>query len=730
MQNFLLEIGTEEIPASFLPPAAEALERDVTGWLKDNRVTFGASRVAYTPRRLAVMVADVAEQQEAQTVELQGPPKKAAFDAEGKPTKTAFGFAKTHGKEVADLVVKTTPKGEYMFVTKTIPAQPVIPLLAVALPAIIAKLPFPKNMRWAPGNFRFARPIRWLVALLGKEVIPFIVEDVASGNTTCGPRQSAADSQQPTADGLLPTAYRLPLGTAGDYEAVLERAGILVDPKKRREAIANALQNLLAGKGELIPDEELLDETAGIVETPKAVLCDFLADYLSLPPIVIVTALKKHQRCFAVRSQSGALLPRFVAVTNTPGCDEQQVRGWYEKAAESRLKDARFFIEEDRKVGLDGFLHQEEQVTWIEGLGTLKDKTARLVKLCEELAASVNAGGAREIPSVTPQAHPTFVTTSSGPTRVDVEALRRAALLCKADLLSNMVREKEYTSLQGVMGGIYARMLGDSETTSQAISDHYAPRSIGDPLPATLAGKLLSIADRLDNLCAAFVSGSIPTGSADPFALRRQTAGVLLIVLELGSRFDLRALLGRALELLAKPYDAKLLDQLCAFVRERLSLLLAEQGVKYDIANAVLEVAWQDPVDARKRCQALAQFRSTEEFEKLIIGQKRVVNILKGVDARLAVDEKMLQDKAEEALFDAARALDPKLAEAIRGQDYARAFELLLSLRAVTDTFFDDVMVMCDDQELSANRLALLAYVKSLFRRVADLSQIVVEGKS
>jgi glycyl-tRNA synthetase beta chain len=706
MQNFLLEIGTEEIPASFLPPAAEALERDVTGWFKDNRVTFGASRVAYTPRRLAVMVADVAEQQEAKTVEL---------------------------KEVGDLVVKTTPKGEYVFVTKTIPAQPVIPLLAVALPAIIAKLPFPKNMRWAAGNFRFARPIRWLVALLGSEVIPFSVEDVASGNATCGPRlMPGAGTKAQGPDIVIPAA--------GDYEAVLERAGILVDPKKRREAIANALQNLLAGKGELIPDEELLDETAGIVETPKAMLCDFLADYLSLPPIVIVTALKKHQRCFAVRSQSGALLPRFVAVTNTPGCDEQQVRGWYEKAAESRLKDARFFIEEDRKIGLDGFLHLEEQVTWIEGLGTLKDKTARLVKLCEELAASVNAGGAKETPSVTPQAYPTFVTTSSGPTRVDVEALRRAARLCKADLLSNVVREKEYTSLQGVMGGIYARMLGESETTSQAISDHYAPRSIGDPLPATVAGKLLSIADKLDNLCAAFVTDSIPTGSADPFALRRQTAGALLIVLELGSRFDLRALLGRTLELLGDnpPISlpeirglslAKLLDQLCAFVRERLSLLLAEQGVKYDVANAVLEVAWQDPADARKRCQALAQFRSTEEFEKLIIGQKRVVNILKGIDARLAVNEKMLQDKAEEALFDAARALDPKLAEAIRGQDYARAFELLLSLRAVTDTFFDDVMVMCDDLDLSANRLALLAYVKSLFRRVADLSQIVVEGK-
>ena len=599
MQNFLLEIGTEEIPASFLPPAAEALERDVTGWLKDNRVTFGASRVAYTPRRLAVMVADVAEQQEAQTVELQGPPKKAAFDAEGKPTKTAFGFAKTHGKEVADLVVKTTPKGEYMFVTKTIPAQPVIPLLAVALPAIIAKLPFPKNMRWAPGNFRFARPIRWIVALLGSETIPFAVEDVRSGQHDLGP---AAERRH----------REIVIPSPGDYEKTLEQAGITIDPVHRQEAIANAIQRLLAGKGELIPDEELLDETAGIVESPCPILCDFRSEYLTLPPVVVVTALEAASAL--LRGQACEFPGPAADVRGGheyAGCAADEVRQWYEKAAESRLKDARFFIEEDRKVGLDGFLHQEEQVTWIEGLGTLKDKTARLVKLCEELAASVNAGGAREIPSVTPQAHPTFVTTSSGPTRVDVEALRRAALLCKADLLSAMVREKEYTSLQGIMGGIYARLLGESETTAQAIADHYAPRSIGDPLPATLAGKLLSIADRLDNLCAAFVSGSIPTGSADPFALRRQTAGVLLIVLELGSRFDLRALLGRALELLAKPYDAKLLDQLCAFVRERLSLLLAEQGVKYDIANAVLETAWFDPADARRRCQALAEFPDT-----------------------------------------------------------------------------------------------------------------------
>jgi glycyl-tRNA synthetase beta chain len=730
MQDFLLEIGTEEIPASFLKPATEALERETVGWFNDNRVAFGRNRTVYTPRRLALLVSDVAEQQEAKTVELQGPPKKAAFDPEGKPTKTALGFARTHGKEVADLVVKTTAKGEYVFVTKTIPAQPVIPLLSVALPAIVARLPFPKNMRWASGDFRFARPIRWIVALLGSEAIPFKIEDVSSGNTTCGLR--------------LARVRELAIASPGEYEKTLEQAGIVADPVRRQQAVAEAIQAVLAGKGELIPDEELLEETAGIVEAPCPVLCDFRPEYLALPPIVVVTALKRHQRCFAVRHPSSrSLLPMFVAVTNTPGCAADEVRQWYEKAAESRLKDASFFIEEDRKVGLDGFLHQEEQVTWIEELGTLKDKTARLIRLCEELAALVNAGRAGETSGVIPQAHPTFVTTSSGPTRVDLEALRRAAQLCKADLLSNMVREKEYTSLQGVMGGIYARMLGESETTAQAIADHYAPRSIGDPLPATAAGKLLSIADKLDNLCAAFVSGSIPTGSTDPFALRRQTTGALLMVLELERRFDLRAMLRVGLELLGNvesrkveksrsqesaDAEAKLFDQLAAFVRERLNLLFAEQGVKYDIANAVLEVAWFDPADARKRCAALAQFRSTEEFEKLIIGQKRVANILKGVDARLTVDEKLLQEKAEAALLDAARALDPKLAAALTGQDYARAFELLLSLRAVIDTFFDDVMVMCDDQELSANRLALLASVKSLFLRVADLSQIVVEG--
>jgi glycyl-tRNA synthetase beta chain len=726
MSEFLLEIGVEEIPASFLEPAARALEESLRIWFKDNRIACGSSRILYTPRRLAVKFQDVAEAQASLTMEVQGPPRKAAFDAQGQPTKTAVGFARTHGKELADLTVKTTPRGEYVFVTKTIAAQPSVALLAQALPDIISRLPFPKNMRWSAGGLRFARPIRWLVALLDGTAIPFVLDEVTAGNVTHGHR--------------LAQPGQVTLNTPADYEPALERLDVTADPVRRREEVVTRIQAALGSTGgAVIADDELLDETANLVETPVPVVCRFAAEYLELPAIVTVTALKKHQRCFAVRSHTGALLPQFVAVTNTPGCDVNQVRGWYEKAAESRLRDARFFIEEDRKIGLEGFQHLEEQVTWMEGLGTLKDKTARLVELSAELAATVNASNAREMLDGAPQVFPTFVTTSRGPTRVDAEALRRAALLCKADLLSNMVREKEYTSLQGVMGGIYARMQGESESTSQAISDHYSPRSVGDPVPATVAGRLLSIADKLDNIAAAFRIGEIPTGSEDPLALRRQATGVLAMLLETNWPLDLQNLLSKTLSLLpgaGNPAPSSgansshaTLDQLCQFFRERLRLLLEDRGVKYDTANAALATSWSRPADALARCNALARFREKPEFEDLVQGQKRVANILRKASPGAQVNVALLNEPAEQKLHQAAQALLPALQQSLAAQDYAAAMEQLLSLRTDIDRFFDDVMVMCEDHALSANRLALLAYVKGLFLSVADLSQIVIETK-
>ena len=700
MHEFLLEIGFEEIPASFLKPAAQALEQTLRAWFQENRIACGPSRSFFTPRRLAVRFQDIAECQQELTMEVQGPPRKAAFDAQGLPTKTAQGFARTHGKELTDLKVRTTPKGEYVFVTKTITAQPAATLLAAALPEIISRLPFPKNMRWTESGFRFARPIRWLVALLEDRVVPFTLAGVAVGNETFGHRLARPD--------------HVALSRPDEYEAALERLSVIADPARRRQEVLTRIQGALepfaAG---IIPDDELLDETTNLVEAPKPVVCRFQPGYLGLPAIVVVTALKKHQRCFSVHKRTGAqahkpepeLMPLFVAVTNTPDCDEKAVQGWYEKAAESRLKDASFFIAEDRKVGLEGFVRQESSVTWLEGMGTLLDKTRRLERLCEQF--------------------------SSGVTGINPSDLNRAAHLCKADLLTNMVREKEYTSLQGIIGGVYAALECESERASQAIAEHYQPRSVGDPLPSTPEGCALSICDKLDNIAAAFRIGEIPTGSEDPLALRRQATGVLAILLESHWRLDLRHLLSRSLSLLpgASASDSVTLYKLHQFFKERLRLLFEDRGVSYDVANAVLETNWSRPSDALHRVEALAQFRQKAEFEALVVGQKRVANILRGAEGESPLNTELLKEPAEQALAQAAQALEPGLRQSVLAQDYVRALEQLLSLRTVIDRFFDDVMVMCEDRALSANRLALLSYVNGLFLSVADLSQIVIETK-
>lgn len=700
MSDFLLEIGVEELPASFLKPAAEALEQLLRRWFGEQRIACGPSDLFYTPRRLAVRFAGVAEQQESVTVEIQGPPKRAAFDAEGHPTQTALGFARAHQQDVATLFTKKTARGEYVFLHKTLPSLPTGQLLAPALPALIAQIPFPKNMRWGEKGFRFARPIRWIVALLGTETLHFAIEDVVSGNITFGHRQVSREE--------------IVLGSPAEYEAVLRQGRVLVDPKERRQAVLDTTRAVLAGSGgEVVPDEELLEETTGIVELPWAVRCRFSSEHLSLPEIVVVTALKRHQRCFAVRSDGAeggsesdaVLLPLFVAVTDNPDCDVDAVRMWYEKAAESRLRDARFFVEEDRRIGLEGFLVQEEKVVWLEGLGTLRDKTERLIELGRLL----------------------YPATGAQP-----ELLQRAALLSKADLLSNMVREKEYTSLQGIIGGEYARLSGEPEEVARAIAEHYLPRNPGDPLPSTEEGRVLSIADKLDNICAGFVTGAAPTGSEDPFALRRQATGLLSIVFASSWReFPLRQAIEHNLALL-KASDTQLPLRIAEFFRERMHLLLVNQGISYDIANAVIAVAWENPATVISRVCALREFRAQEGFDSLVLGQKRVSNILRGLTVSGEVLPGLFRETAEQELYRAAQNLEVELSAVLQqGADtgaFRRALELLLGMRQVIDRFFDDVLVMCEEPHIAANRQNLLALVKAQFLRVADLSQIVTES--
>ncbi len=690
MKQLLVEIGTEEVPASFLGPALADLERRVRAVLLENDIPAGASELFSTPRRLALRLSNVADGKPAQVVELQGPPKRAAFDSQGNPTKTAVGFSAAHGKTPADLYVKPTPRGEYVFVKKQTDPVPTTKVLREELPGIIAALPFPKNMRWDASGLRFARPIRWLVCLFGDEKVQFELGELKSGADSRGLRNSESPS------------FRIP--SPAEYESALKTHGVVVARAARREAIARELVRLAATVGgRPVEDDELLDETTDITESPELLLCSFGPDYLSLPAEVLTTALKKHQRCFSVRrADSDELLPNFVAVTNTPGCDQATVTGWYDKAAESRLRDARFFVEADLKHGLEASVEEEKQVTWIEGMGTYFDKTQRLRELCRHLAS--------QVPDT------------------DTAVLDRAAHLCKADLLTNMVREKEFTSLQGRIGGIYARKMAELPAVADAIAEHYLPRFVGDKLPLTRNGTLLSIADKLDNIVATFLTGEIPTGSEDPFALRRQATGLLTIVLKQNLPIDVGKLVAAAIRLFPTAEDEHA-SQIPGLLRERLNALLADEGIRYDIAAAVMETSWQQPAQALIRANALAAFRDEPEFLKLVVGQKRVANILKGQAVEGLPAEPLFAEPTEKQLWQESRMVEPDLGRALVEHEYQHAFELLLSLRPTIDKFFDEVLVMAKEEDLRTNRLRLLAYVRSLFGRVADLSKIVIEGQ-
>ncbi|MEO0080151.1 MAG: glycine--tRNA ligase subunit beta [candidate division WOR-3 bacterium] len=694
-KTFLLEIGTEELPPAVIAPAAAELERRIRTLLTDEGVAVGQTELFYTPRRIAVRLSDVSVEKPAQVVEVQGPPKKAAFDEQGRPTRTAVGFSAAQGKTVADIYVKSTPRGDYCFLQKEMPSVPTVRILEENLPRIIASLPFPKTMRWQQGKLRFARPIRWLLSLFDSEIVAFDLEGIVAGNLTYGHRIFGPEPI------VVPEPYQ--------YPALLEQKKVIASPRARRGRVESELQRAGAAvSGEPLLDKELLDETVNITEWPEALLGNFNPGYLKLPKEVLATALKMHQRCFAVQGPDGQLLPHFIAVTNTPGCQREQVCRWYERAIDSRLRDAQFFFEADLQTGLAPLVEEEKRVVWIEGMGSYFDKTERLRRLCRYLA--------RRVPDI------------------DDSLLDRAAELSKADLLTQLVREKEFTALEGIMGGIYARLLGELREVADAIAEHYRPRSLDDELPRTRLGALLSIADKMDNITGAFLTGVVPTGSEDPLLLRRQSTGLLLTILEHRLPIVIDELIQESLGcfegLVKKGLLSEVAPKLHDLFRERMAGLLADREVAYDVANAVLATHWHSPAEALGRAQALGAFRSRAEFERLIIGQKRVANILRDQLVDGLPEPELFREPAESALWEEARKVEPVLAQALTNGDYGKAFELLLSLRGPIDRLFDDVLVMAEDAKLRTNRLRLLKFVQSLFLKVADLSQIVLEGEA
>lgn len=688
MKDLLLEIGTEEIPASFLAPASNLLKVRFCQFLTDKRISFGGVKSFYTPRRLAILISNVSEKQKQETLEVQGPPRKHAFDEQGRPTKVAIGFANSHKLKTSDIYFKQTQKGEYVFIKKKSEIQPIEQLLKDNLSGLITGLQFPKTMRWEAEKIRFARPIRWITLIYGTKPILTNVAGLKSSEFTQGHRNNARK--------------KISILNIKKYKETLKKYDVLVDAEDRKTYIKKQLYILTKKvKGKAIEDEELINEATNICETPNPILCEFRPEFLNLPAPVLITALKTHTRSFAVQeTKTGKLLPYFIAITNTPKCDVKQVRYWYEQAVESRLDDAKFFYDEDVKFGLVNRVEEEKKVVWIEGLGTLFDKTARLEKLVVVLSQRI--------------AH------------VNNSLLLKSAFLSKADLLTNMVREKEYTSLQGIMGGIYAQAAGEHELVAKIITEHYLPKSADDKLPETNEGSILSIADKIDNIVGAFIVNAVPSGSNDPFGLRRQAMAIGAISLKKQFYINLSEIIDLSFEYFNAAQNDKLLQTIKLFFIERMNALLLDKKITYDTANAVLAISGINPLDAYERAFVLSAFRKQPEFEPLVVGQKRVNNILKGISDSFFVREDLLIEPNEQILFNQAKALETSLNFEVSKRNYKKGLEFLLTLRPAIDGFFDKVLVMTEDENYKNNRIGLLQYVKSLFMKIADLSEIVI----
>lgn len=685
-KTFYLEIGSEEIPAGYIVPALEAMSARISRFFDENRISHGEPFVTGTPRRLVLNVPGVAVEQEARTTEIIGPPRQVAYDAQGRPTKAAEGFARGQGVSVDDIRIKSTPKGDYLCIVREEAGLPVKNLLEKMLPDFVAHIPFPKSMRWGSLSVTFARPIRWITGLFGDEVVDFVYGDIRSGSQSFGHRF------------MSPQA--LPVTDFESHVENLRKHYVMVDLHERREFIRKEIRKAAATVGgSILEDEELLDEVTQLVEYPFPIVGEFEEKYLELPPELLITVIKKHQRYFAVTDGTDRLLRYFVTVSNTIPRHVPLVAAGNARVVRARLEDARFYYEEDQKVRLEDRAEQLKGVVFHSKMGTSWEKVERFTVLARML-------GERLAPEC-------------------LDTLSRAACLCKADLVSGMVGE--FPELQGIMGRAYARLQGEPEPVAAAIYEHYLPTRAGGPIPQGIEGALLSIADKMDTIAACFGVGLIPTGTADPFALRRQTLGIIRIILEKPFRLSLTELIDRALPLLesklTEPAEAVRRNILDFFQGRLHHQMVSQEGYSPDVVDAALAVGIDDLVEAVMRAKALSVFRSRPDFDSLASAFKRVVNIIKEPESA-PVDPALLGSPAEQALFAAVTDTESVVEGCLNRSDYDAALESMSRLKAFIDAFFDSVLVMDRDDSVRRNRLALLTRIHNLFSRVADFRKI------
>ncbi|MFN2285923.1 MAG: glycine--tRNA ligase subunit beta, partial [Anaerolineae bacterium] len=678
---FLFELGVEELPATHLSGALAQWRELIPAALDAAKLEHGDVHIWGTPRRLVVYVPEIALGQADETLEVKGPPARAAFDADGNPTRAAQGFARSKGVDVADLQVRETDGGEYVFVTQHVPGRPAAEVLAELLPDWIAQLHFPRAMRWNETGVTFSRPIRWLLALLGEYELPCTYAGLQSGRVTRGPRPAGSPE--------------VALGAATDYKPTLASYGIIVDQDARAAEILQQAQAVAAEVAGQIPDDPaLLEEVTNLVEVPTALLGSFEKRYLTLPQDVLIAVMKKHQRYFPVLDARGHIMAHFVTIRNGGSDHLDLVRQGNEDVIRARYADAEFFYNQDCRHPLADYRDGLETLTFQADLGSMLQKSERVEKLAgwvgEQMALSAE----------------------------DLATLNRAAYLAKADLATRMV--VEMTSLQGIMGREYAKRSGESSAVAQAIFEHYLPRSAGDKLPESAPGIALALADRLDSLAGLFAVGLAPTGSADPYGLRRAAAGIVQILLERELPFSTRAGIAKAALTLPVEAAQSTINAAVDFIVGRLQVMLREMGLAYDVVEAALAARGENPTLAREAAQQLTAWVARDDWAFLLDNYARCVRITRD-QPRFKLDATVLQEPAEKMLYAALCTAEAAIGPESDVNSFLTAFVPLVSF---IQTFFNEVLVMDKDNALREARLALLQRIAGLADGIVDLSKL------
>ena len=685
--DLVIELGVEEIPASMIADATRQFAELISESLKEQRLSTGKCTQWYTPRRIIVGFEDIPMHQDDLLETVMGPPKTVAYTAEGTPTKAAQAFAQKNGVSLDKIKILAMPKGEYLSIARKVRGERTHKILERLIPAAIAKIQFPKTMHWSPDHFRFARPLRWVVALFGGKVVRFHLADIVSSKFTVGHRFLGKP--------------RIAVSSMASLRGALHENFVSVDPKERLVCIKEGLlKEAAACGGQLLDDPALLDTVVNLNEAPSIVRGAFEQRFLALPKEILITVMREHQKYFCVLDASGELLPVFLAVVNLQSDPDQAIQTGHERVLRARLADAAFFWETDSKTKLAERELSLKNVLFQEKLGSYHDKSQRVLTLLPKIAQALD--------------------------RIDLKSdLEVAAHLYKCDLVTEMV--KEFTDLQGIVGGLYARQEGYPRAVWRAIYEQYFPKSTSSPSPISDTGAILALVDRLDTVCGCFCVGLIPSGSGDPFAVRRQGNGILKILFD----HQLSLSLEQAIHWSLSAYGRESEDtakELLQFFEGRLRFLFDEMGFAYDCVHAALAAGFDNPLDALNRLRAIQELRQESDFLSLASNFKRIANILSQAGAAGSdVNTSLLTDPSEMALYQSYSRIQPEVEIARKNHDYTAALRLFASMRGAVDQFFNEVMVMAEDPLIRGNRISLLNCISRLFNSVADISRIVIE---